>query len=321
MLSNCVIIPEKTIIILKTIIIGAGMAGLSAAKVLSQKRHEVTVLDKGRGVGGRMSTRTIEQGKADHGAQYFSVKTPEFQALIDELQSENITTTWQLAQRENVRYIGAKGMNAIPKKLAENLSICLNEKAILIKENEIKTESGKIYSFDNLIITIPIPQALELLTNSKMVISEKDKSVLESVEYTPCVAVMAVLKQPTDIPTGGIILENQAVAWVADNFQKGISTIPTATLHASAEFSKKHLEDDLQEVSKMMLTSVRQWITPENIVTSQVHRWRYSNAINRYSEPFYQLENQTIYLAGDGFGMGNVEGAFLSGYFCSQHIL
>lgn len=296
------------------------MAGLSAAKILSKKGHDVIILDKGRGVGGRMSTRTIEQGKADHGAQYFSVKSPEFQALIDELQDENITTTWQLAQRENVRYIGVKGMNTIPKKMAEKLIIRLNEKVVLITQNEVKTESGNSYLFDNLIITIPIPQAIELFTNSKTVISEKDATVLDSIAYTPCIAVMAVLKEATEIPTGGIILENQAVDWIADNFQKGISATPTVTLHASSDFSKKHLEDDLQEVSKMMLTSVSQWIKPENIISSQVHRWRYSNAIQRYEQPFFQLQNQNIYLAGDGFGIGNVEGAFLSGYFCSQAI-
>jgi renalase len=305
---------------LKTIIIGAGMAGLSAARILIKKRHEVIILDKGRGVGGRMSTRTIDQAKADHGTQYFSVKTPEFQALINELQADNITATWQLAQRENVRYIGAKGMNTIPKKLAEKLTICLNEKVILITEKEVKTESGNSYSFDNLIVTCPILQVIELFGNSKIGFSEKDKSVLDSIEYNPCIAVMAVLKHPTEIPTGGIVLENQAVAWIADNFQKGISTVPVVTLHASGEFSKKHLKDDLQEVLKTMLTSVSQWITPENIVSSEVHRWLYSNAIRRYEEPFYQLENQNIYLAGDGFGIGNVEGAFLSGYFCSQHI-
>ena len=306
---------------MKTIIIGEGMAGLSAAKILSQKGYEVIVLDKGRGVGGRMSTRTIEQGKADHGAQYFSVKTPEFQALISELQSENITAAWQLAQRKNVRYIGAKGMNTIPKKLAENLTICLNEKAILITESEVKTESGMTYLFDNLVVTTPIPQVIELFGQSKKVVSENDKSVLESIEYVPCIALMAVLRQITEIPSGGIILENQPIAWIADNFQKGISAIPTVTLHASAAFSKRHLENDLQEVSEEMLNAVNQWITPENIVSSQVHRWRYSNAIKRYEEPFYQLQNQNIYLAGDGFGIGNVEGAFLSGYFCSESII
>lgn len=305
---------------MKTIIIGAGIAGLSAAKILAQKGHDVVVLDKGRGVGGRMSTRKIEQGKADHGAQYFSVKSAEFKAIIEEFQAENIIAEWQLAQRENVRYIGANGMNMIPKKLAENLNICLNEKVVLITKNEIKTESGNSYLFDNLIVTCPIPQVIELFQKSNIDFSEKDKTVLNSIEYEPCIAVMAVLKDVTKIPTGGIILENEAVAWIADNFQKGISAIPTVTLHASPEFSKKHLENDLQEVSKILLASVSQWITPQNIVSTQVHRWRYSLASKRHEAPFYQLENTNIYLAGDGFGVGNVEGAFLSGYFCSQAI-
>ena len=108
------------------------MTGLSAARILTKKGHEVTVLDKGRGVGGRMATRTIENAKADHGTQYFSVKTPEFQTLISELQSDNITAEWQLAQSENVRYIGAKGMNTIPKKMASSLNVFINEKVILI---------------------------------------------------------------------------------------------------------------------------------------------------------------------------------------------
>jgi renalase len=305
---------------LKTIIIGAGMTGLSAARVLTQQGHDVIVLDKGRGVGGRMSTRTIEQAKADHGAQYFSVKSPEFKTLIEELVSNKIAKEWQLSQRENVRYIGSKGMNTIPKKLAESLNIKVNEKATAIAGTTLKTESGNSYNFDNLLITIPIPQVIELLQNSNIIPTEKAQAVFNSIEYDPCIAVMAVLKQPTDIPGGGIILENQPVAWIADNFQKGISPLPAVTLHASADYSKNRLEHDLETVSKEMLTSVNQYVPTENIISSQVHRWRYSLARKRYESAFYQLENQPIFLAGDGFGIGNVEGAFLSGYKAAMAI-
>jgi predicted NAD/FAD-dependent oxidoreductase len=138
--------------ILKTIIIGAGMTGLSAARVLTKKGHDVIVLDKGRGIGGRMSTRTIEQAKADHGAQYFSVKSSEFKSLIKELVSNNVAKEWHLAQRENIRYIGTKGMNSIPKKLAESLNVKVNEKVVTIIGNTVKTELGFTYYFDNLII-------------------------------------------------------------------------------------------------------------------------------------------------------------------------
>ena len=299
---------------MKIIIIGAGMAGLSAARILTQKGHEVTVLDKGRGIGGRMSTRTIENAKADHGAQYFSVKTTEFQTLISELQSDNITAEWHLVQRENVRYIGAKGMNTIPKKMALLLPVLVNEKVVLIENNTVKTESGNIYPFDKLVITMPIPQIIDLFQNSKMLFSENDKSVLGEIKYEPCIAVVAVLKEPTKIVSGGIILENQPISWIADNFQKGITQIPSVTIHASSAYSAKRFDDDVHEVAKDMLSSVNQYINSENIVSLQTHRWRFSNATKRYKAHFYQIENQDIYLAGDGFGMGNVEGAFLSGY-------
>lgn len=300
---------------MKIIIIGAGMAGLSAARILTQKGHEVIVLDKGRGVGGRMSTRTIKNAKADHGTQYFSVKTPEFQTLISELQSDNITAEWHLAQRENVRYIGAEGMNAIPKKMASSLPVLINEKVVLIDNNTVKTESGNIYDFDNLLITMPIPQVIDLFENSKIDFSEKDKSVIAEIEYEPCMAVVAVLKEPTKIVSGGIILENQPISWIADNFQKGITQIPTVTIHASSAYSAKRFDDNVDEVAKDMLSSVNQYVNSENIVSSQTHRWRFSNATKRYEAHFYQIENQAIYLAGDGFGIGNVEGAFLSGYY------
>ena len=296
------------------------MAGLSAAKELVKNGHQVVVLDKGRGVGGRMSTRTINEAKADHGAQYFSAKTSEFQELISQLQSENIVAEWKIPQRENVRYVGGKGMNTIPKKLAQNLNIVLNEKVVLISDNEVKTESGNSYFFDNLIITIPIPQTTDLFHQSQINISNQDQAVFDSIHYEPCIAVMAVLNQPTDIVGGGIILENQPVAWIADNFQKGITETPTATLHASANYSAEHFDDDLQNVAKDMLSSVNQYVMPDNIQSFQVHRWKFSNAVKRYEKPFYQVENQNIFLGGDGFGIGNVEGAFLSGYHLGNYI-
>lgn len=289
------------------------MAGLSTARILTQNGHEVTLLDKGRGVGGRMATRKIELAKADHGAQYFSVKSPEFRLFIDELIAQNIISEWQVPQRENVRYIGRTGMNTIPKHMAASLNIRLNEKAVRLHSQSVETESGNQYLFDALISTMPIPQATELFQRSETVLSDKDQHVLASIEYDPCIAVLAMLKTPTAIEGGGLLLENQPVAWIADNFQKGISSVPSVTLHASASYSQAHLEEDLQTVGNDLLASVSDWIVPESIEQVQVHRWRYSLARQRYSHSFYKLEHAPVYLAGDAFGLGNVEGAFLSG--------
>lgn len=289
------------------------MTGLSAARILTQNGHEVTLLDKGHGVGGRMSTRKIELAKADHGAQYFSVKSPEFRLFIDELITEKVISEWQVPQRENVRYIGTAGMNTIPKYLATSLNIQLNEKAILIHSQSVETESGNQYPFDVLISTMPTPQATELFQRSQTVLSEADQRVLASIKYDPCIAVLATLNTPSTLEGGGLLLENQPVAWIADNFQKGISSVPSVTLHASADYSQAHFEDNLQEVGKDLLASVSDWIAPESIEQVQVHRWRYSLARQRHPHSFYKLEHAPVYLAGDAFGIGNVEGAFLSG--------
>ncbi|MEA5402542.1 FAD-dependent oxidoreductase [Arcicella sp. DC2W] len=305
---------------MKILIVGAGMAGLSAARILA-KYHEVTVVDKGRGVGGRMATRKIGDCQADHGAQYFSVQSDDFQSLINQLLTENVVSTWQLAQRTNIRYFGSKGMKTIPKKMAENINVILNEKVSEIVNNKLLTESGNEYFFDQLILTQPVPQIQELLKQSSMLISAKDESALNGIKYEPCIAVMTVLNQVTEIPSGGIMLENQPVAWIADNFQKGISDKPCVTLHASADFSTENLEGDLNGIAQKMLESVEEFIPKSSIETFQVHRWRYSLASSRYPTSFYQFDDKAIFMAGDGFGIGNVEGAFLSGLKVAEFIV
>ena len=71
-------------------VIGAGIAGLSCARALAASGVHVTVFDKSRGSGGRMSTRRGEGWACDHGAQYFTARDPLFQAELARWQAAGV---------------------------------------------------------------------------------------------------------------------------------------------------------------------------------------------------------------------------------------
>ena len=76
-------------------VIGAGIAGLSCARALAASGVHVTVFDKSRGSGGRMSTRRGEGWACDHGAQYFTARDPLFQAELARWQAAGVAARWQ----------------------------------------------------------------------------------------------------------------------------------------------------------------------------------------------------------------------------------
>ena len=110
-------------IVTDVIIVGAGLAGLMAGRVLTDAGKRVLLIDKGRSVGGRMATRRIDGGLADHGAQFFTVRDPEFGGFVERWMTEGWVFEWSrgwstgsLAAAANdghPRYAAHGGMNAL----------------------------------------------------------------------------------------------------------------------------------------------------------------------------------------------------------------
>lgn len=70
-------------VIRRIAIVGSGMAGLSAALLLQEQNHEVTIFEKSRGPGGRMAAKRVAGGSVDIGAQYFTIRNPAFSAFLN----------------------------------------------------------------------------------------------------------------------------------------------------------------------------------------------------------------------------------------------
>ncbi len=314
---------------LPVIIIGAGIAGLSAACRLAAANIPVLVLDKGRGLGGRMATRRSGDATFDHGAQFFSAKTPDFQRVVEEAKRLDIVQPWwpKIPDNHHPRWIGTAGMNAVPKFLAENLTVLQEKRVTQIQDQgdewHVITEELDMYHASAVLVTIPAPQALELLDKSAGHLPEFSHEPLHQIAYHPCLALLVTLDQASSVPApGGLALEHKNVTWIADNFQKGISKQPSVTIHASPSFSQLHLHIDPNVVAEKMLEAAAEFIKPAKIIEHQLHRWRYSLAYERYAEPFWEAKTELpLLFGGDGFGSGNVEGAFLSGWAMGSGLL
>ena len=79
---------------MRIVVVGAGISGLLAARSLHDAGHHVTVVDKGRSVGGRLATRRIDDARLDHGAQFFTVRDESFERIVAEWIRNGIVHDW-----------------------------------------------------------------------------------------------------------------------------------------------------------------------------------------------------------------------------------
>jgi renalase len=321
------------------IVVGAGISGLLAADSLRQENWNVTVLDKSRGVGGRMATRRVGGGTFDHGAQFFTVRGERFAGLVDGWLGAGAAAEWSrgFADAEgkpnedgHPRYRGAAGMTSIPKHVARVLEVRSGERAVRVDAHadgwDVACESGLRFESAALVLAMPVPQALDLISSGDYRLPKGDKRKLEAVSYDPCLALMVVLDGPGGVPEpGGMQIKGEPLDWIGDNQRKGISDLPAITIHAGPEWSRVHFEDGEAEVTEDLISFAGDRLDTDLaslVVESSLARWRYSWVTNAHPEPFLAAsEAPPLLFCGDAFGQPKVEGAALSGLAAAEYLL
>ncbi len=314
-------------------IIGAGLAGLSAASLLKRSGRKVTVIDKGRGLGGRLAGRRIGDARFDHGAQFMTTRDPQFIHQANQWISAGVAEEWYSsfpgAPNSHARYRGVPGMTAIAKHLAAGIDVKLATRVTAVGQEGdswiVQMDNGQFVQSEALIITAPVPQSLELLSTSGIILHPNTLARLARIRYESCIAVMAILDQPSKIPPPGALVINQgSIAWIADNQQKGVSPVPAVTIHASGNFSAEHFERDRQQVGREMIAAADPYLDAK-IIDFQVHGWRYSKPTvideSRCVLGSRSTSLPLLIFAGDAFGGPRVEGAFLSGQAAADALL
>lgn len=303
-------------------VIGAGISGLACADGLRRAGYDVTVFEKSRGIGGRLSTRrTPENLRFDHGAQFFTVRAKVFRQFL-----AGEARRWPAAREfalEADWFIGAPDMKSFLRPVAQNLKVQLETRVEHIERSdagwELSSGDESLGNFDQVIITAPSPQ-VQALTG----FSAHMQAALSSVKMAPCWAIMLTLANPAGLDHDVFSSRDDKLAWLARNSSKiGRAEAPECWVaHASSEWSAEHLELSRDEVLKTLLPDICQLLetSMDELIYFSAHRWRYAKVLKPLGEAFLQDETGTVFAAGDWCLGARVEDAFISGFELARHI-
>jgi len=309
-------------------VVGAGLAGLTCAQQLKSTGFDVTVFEKSRGAGGRLSTRRVDWAQFDHGAQYFTAREALFKQWVDGLLAEGTVAPWSPVMRtppskNDVWYVACPGMNSLGRAQAEGLTIQLNTRvtalASVADQWQLSMEDGTHQGgFDAVVLALPNEQAAPLLAAHQPDWAQR----LQAIALQPCWTLMlstATLDVAYEAgqPTAG------PVAWWARNDSKpGRAQHPGQqdwVVQASAAWTEQNLEVDKATVIETLQRALLSELGVESctvLETPMAHRWLYARRTPGLpaQEPSWWSASMQLGACGDGLTHSRVEQAYLSGH-------
>lgn len=330
-------------------VVGAGLAGISCADSLRRNGYRVVVLEKSRGLGGRLATRRVHSIPVDHGCRFLQPITPQLKDLIAAMEIQGVLAAWtpkvfqmcgdgtlRQSKLEAPLFVAPLGMTAVVKQLAQDLCIHRETRVVALRSEHrtwhMLTTSSRGQSEISalcVVLALPAPQIVNLLQSSET--PHEQPLHLQTVNYSPCIAVMAGFRDdqavgPTENESGWMIWGEQhsPLIWMGLDSGKPGRRGQTVVLHSNQEFAQAFLEtDDLTEAANELLQSAspflgrlaqpRWW---------QAHRWRYSTVnqplekrnLSDYTTPECQIKaDAPLFCCGDWHRGGGTGAALTSG--------
>ncbi len=305
-------------------IIGAGLAGLACATRLGEGGVAVSLFDKARGPGGRMSARRIATplGEAafDHGAQYFTVRGTSFRDQVARWAADGVAAPWSAAGPD--AWVGVPGMNAPVRALAAGHDVAWATRVEALAPDgagwRLHTTGEPGGRFDAVVVAVPAEQAAVLLRDHDAALAA---AAAASVSQ-PCWTVMAAFDRRLDhLPD--VLRDIGALGWAARNGSKpGRGPIEAWVLQGSPDWSRDHLEDSAEAVCAALLAALAEAAgepLPAPVAIS-AHRWRYARSAAGTDGALWSAANG-LGCCGDWLTGPRVEGAWDSGVALAGRML
>jgi renalase len=331
-------------------IIGAGIAGLTAGRMLAQAGHEVIVFEKSRGVGGRLATRYADESKEikfDHGCPHISGSDPRFTPFLNDMIEKKILQKWtdgfhywsgeKLFDRHPQKtkmdyYFAPDGLNSIGKHMSRWVDVRNESKVIgmtyLGSQNGkkrpwmINLENFNVVEVDAIIFATPAIQTYGLIENSQneRIVKTVIKDI-DTIDYNPKYSLMLTYNQAEMPDWKGIFCNDETLHWVSNESSKRSNDGKlTLVCHSRGDYTRNHLfkHSDTDIIKNQMILALRKIIGDwaGKYDESQSHLWRYSQPRTFFHKDFVEIgdANAPIGIIGDYMRGGTTEHAYISGY-------
>jgi hypothetical protein len=297
----------------QTLILGAGLTGLTVAAGLRRAGGRPVVLDKSRGLGGRLATRRAETWQFDHGAQYLRPRGPEFAALLDALKPSGAVQAWDAAGEGAPAYVGLPGMSALVRPMADGVEVHRGVRVAAARRAQnlwhlSGPEGEPLARAPVLICTIPAPQAAAVLEGHPLA------PRIGAVAMDPCWTLMAAFAAPPDLPDISRAPDS-ALPWIARDGGKPGRQGETWVAQAAADWTRAHLDLPRAEAVQALLALLRDRAGGHlpDVLHADAHRWLYAQAPSPLGVPCLSDPDSGLIVAGDWCLGSRAEHAVLSG--------
>ncbi|HWK52755.1 MAG TPA: FAD-dependent oxidoreductase [Hyphomicrobiales bacterium] len=310
-------------------IIGAGMTGLSLARLLVHGGCEVTVFEKSRGLGGRMGSRRVEAWQFDHGAQFFTARHPGFLQFLAPYLDAGLVQQWQPKVMVlspggkpyrrgwfEPHYVAQPTMTSLAKSLAASIPVVLQQDVKALERSggewQLRFAGDRLSEpFDWVVACTPASLAIQLLPAPFCGIA-----ALRTVSYAPSFSLMLGFDQSLELPWGAARILDSPLGWaVHGQAQRGRQQAETFLLQSNHDWAAKHAALDMHDTMDALEAALRQLPTLENLPRPSyryLHRWRYAALRKGTDQPFYLDPALRLAACGDWGLRGDVESAWLS---------
>lgn len=334
-------------------IIGAGISGLTAGKILAEAGHEVTVFEKSRGYGGRMATRYAgksNQLKLDHGLSWFSPESDEFKAFTADMLEKKLLKVWgrnflfydgEVLSSSNpnsdtsLKYTAVDGMNSIGRHLSRWVDVQTETKVgglTYIGNHRTKKRpwminmsSSRTFQADAIIIATPAPQAYGIInTTIDEIDTLKIIREIDEIDYNHVTTLMLGFSNMDAPEWEGIVCKNSPIQFISNESSKRESGGECLlVVHASHDFSAANQNEDHDTVIGKLTSALAEitggWVTAPD--WSQLHFWKFSTPKSYLNAPYMEIQEKEAQLAviGDYFNGKGIDAAYRSGLALGRH--